>query len=344
MSKPLMFLCTAVLVFSLVQLRLSAQESSTITLTRSEAHVLFDQTALFGPETPMPRWENGYLISRRVETFAPDSPNVRLYDKTGTMVSSATVWFPGSERVALTSATAGPHGEVIASGEADRPDGARARFIASIDAAGKMTALQTGDFDPDLVCSAPDGTIWSLGGTGWDSATHHPKPGETFRHFDMQRGQIGAYVPRSTFPDSPGPYELSYISCGANIVAAYSPTGVYIEMSYGSDSPLVYKANLPAGYQLSGLAIQGPKRVIGLLQKYVKYNLDNTGVNGLYSLDFDDANSTALWVPVPGAAGGYATPGMPTRLWGIDGDNLVVSHSQDVAPGSLHWDSLSARE
>ncbi len=266
MSKPVMFLCTVVLALGLGQVRLSAQESSTTTLTRSDAHVIFDQTAFFGPETPLPRWANGYLVSWTVETFAPDSPNVRLYDKTGTMVRSATVWFPGSTRVALTSATTGPHGQIVASGEADRSDGARPRFIAFVDAAGKMTAIQTGDFDADEVCAAPDGTIWSLGDTGWDSRAHHPKPGETFRHFDMQRGQIGAYVPRSTFPDRPAPYELSYIRCGAAEVAAYSPTGVFIEMSYGSNAPRVYKASMPTGYLLAGFAIQDPTRVFGLLQ------------------------------------------------------------------------------
>jgi hypothetical protein len=344
MSKSIALLCAAVLAFGLAQLRLSAQESSTTTLTRSEAHVVFDQTAFFGPETPVPHWANGYLISFTVETFAPDSPNVRLYDKTGGMVRSATVWFPGSTRVALTSATAGPHGEIIASGEADSPDGARPRFIVSVNAAGKMTALQTADFDPDQVCAAPDGTIWSFGGSGWDSKAHRPEPGETFRHFDMQRGQIGAYVPRSAFPDWPAPYELSYMSCGANQIAVYSPTGVYIEMSYGSDAPRVYKVSMPAGYGLHGLVIQGPKRPFGLLQKYTNHNLDVTGVNGLYSLDFNEANSTARWVPVPGAAGSYNIPGMPARLYGMDGDNLVVTHSKDNAPGSLHWDALSPRE
>lgn len=342
MSRPIALLCTAALALALAQVRLSAQESSANTLTRSEAHVIFDSTAfVLGP---MPHWENGYLVSTSVETFAPDSPNIRLYDKTGAMVKSATVWFPGSERVALTSAAVSPQGDIIASGEADRSDGARARFIASVNPAGKMTAIQTGDFDPDLVCAAPDGTIWSLGGTAWDDTAHRSKPGDTFRRFDMQRGQIGSYVPRSTFPDSPAPYELSYISCGANEVAAYSPTGVYIEMSYGSDAPRVYKGRVPAGYRLIGFAIDGPHRVLGLLQKYVNFNVDETAVNGLYSLAFDETNSTVRWLPVAGAAGSYTTLGMPTRLWGIDGERLVLSHSKDTVPGSLHWDSLTTQE
>jgi hypothetical protein len=342
MSRLMVILCTAVLALMLGQGRLNAQESTAATLTRSDAHVIFDGAAF--TLGPMPHWTNGHLVSRTVEIFGPDSPNIRLYDKTGAMVRSATVWFPGSERVALTSATAGPRGEVIASGEADRSDGARARFIASIDAAGKMTAIQTGDFDPDQVCAAPDGTIWSLGGTGWDSTIHHPKPGDVFRHFDMQRGQIGAYIPRSTFPDRPAPYELSYIDCGANEVAAYSPTGVYIEMLYGSNSPRVFKASLPVGYRLYGFAIQGPRQILGLLQKRANFNVDETGVNGLYSLVLDETSSTAMWVPVPGAAGSYKVPGTPTRLYGIDGDNLVLGHSKDSVPGSLHWDSLATRE
>lgn len=342
MSKLIVFLCAVVLALGLGQVRLSAQKPSTTTLTRSEAHIIFDRAAFFSG--PAPHWANGYLVSWTVETFAPDSPNVRLYDKTGAMVRSATVWFPGSTRVALTSATVGPQGQVVASGEADRADGARPRFIVSVDAAGKMTAIQTDDFDPDQVCAAPDGTIWSLGETGWDSTLHHPKPGDVFRHFDMQRGQIGAYVPRSTFPDRPATYTFSYITCSANEVAAYSPTGVYIEMSYGGNAPRVYKASMPTGCRLFGLAIQAQNQVFGLLQKYVKFNIDYAGINGLYSLAFDQTSSTALWVPVPGAAGSYKLPGMPTRLYGVDGNNIVLGHSSDTVPGSLHWDSLTTWE
>ncbi|MGB6623260.1 MAG: hypothetical protein WBE43_00610 [Candidatus Acidiferrales bacterium] len=327
--------------------RLNAQESqdparTVNSLIESEAHVVFDATA-FGPGTPMPHWDHGYLVSMNSEIFAPGSSNVRLSDKSGAMVRSATVWFPGSERVSLTSAAVGPQGEIIASGEADEADGTRARFIASVGASGKMTAIQTGAFDPDLVCAAPNGTIWSLGSTGWDGTIHHPKPGETFRNFDMQRGQISAYIPRSTFPDKPEPYALSYIRCDANEVVAYSPyANLYIEMPYGADRPRIYKASMPTDYRLIGFAIQGPKQVFGLLQKYVNYNVDDSGLNGLYSLVYDEKDMTVQWVPLAGAVGSYKTSVLPTRLWGVDGSDLVLSHSKDIAaPGSLHWDSVT---
>ena len=47
------------------------------------------------------------------------------------------IWFPGSQRVLIYSATATADGKILASGTAEKIDGSHASFIALTDRAGK---------------------------------------------------------------------------------------------------------------------------------------------------------------------------------------------------------------
>ena len=61
-------------------------------ISESEQRVVFDDTAFSsGPATAIPRWENGYLISRDVETLQAGVPNVRVYDQSGKKVREAAI-------------------------------------------------------------------------------------------------------------------------------------------------------------------------------------------------------------------------------------------------------------
>src|SRR5437773_11126784 len=50
-------------------------------LSDSSRRVVFDRSAFFGESTALPNWDNGYLVSREVETFQAGVPNVRLYEQ-----------------------------------------------------------------------------------------------------------------------------------------------------------------------------------------------------------------------------------------------------------------------
>src|ERR1700732_892303 len=102
------------------QLSLRAQDARPVVhpkvLSDSTRRAVFDSGAFYGPSTPLPQWDNGYLVSREVETFQPGVANVRLYDTSGAKVREAAIWFPGSQRVLIYSATATPDGRIIAAG------------------------------------------------------------------------------------------------------------------------------------------------------------------------------------------------------------------------------------
>ena len=152
--------------------------------------VVFDKGAFFGTSMPLPKWDNGFLISWEIETFQAGTPNVRLYDSSGNQVRTASIWFPDAARVLVYSATATPDGRIIAGGSAEKQDGTAAAFIVRTDLGGKITdVIQTKGFGPLNVCQAPDGTVWSFGGTGFEYHSSQRKPGDTLRHFDFDKGK-----------------------------------------------------------------------------------------------------------------------------------------------------------
>lgn len=291
-----------------------------------------------GPSTASPDWDNGYLISRDVETFQAGDQNVRLYDSSGNQVVGASIWFPQAMRVLIYSATATPDGKIIAGGTVEKLDDTAASFIAMTDPAGKITnVIQTPAFGPLNICSAPDGTVWSFGGTGFEGKSSKPKPGNALRHFDLQKGEVASYLARSSFPNLPRPETQAAIRCSAGEVVAYSFSAhVLIQMKYAGDAPEVYHTEEPIGMRFHGFAVTGPKKIFGYFWE--------SGKDGLYYLAFDDAAKTAQWVPVPGTVGDPNTPGVVTALRGADGDNLVVSFAEDpLGASALHWVSVVDR-
>jgi hypothetical protein len=309
------------------------------TVSDSTARVLFDETAFYGPSTASPYWDKGFLISHEIETFQPNAPNIRVYDKSGHNILRATIWFPDSQRVVISSAAVTSDRRILATGEADKPDGTRAFFIVSTDPEGKVsTVIQTGDFHPRHICESPDGSAWAFGGMAWDETTNRPKQGDTLRHFDLKKGQIGAYLPRSTFPDQ-GNYDdgLTHIRCTAQSVIVYSSTAsTYITLDYSPDTPKIYRVLIPSpGLRAVGFAVSKAGDVYG----YLTHASDkNRSGDGLYSLTVDQAALIARWTPVQTASAGTAKSGTVFQVWGADGEDLVVGRREDPAGSlALHW-------
>jgi hypothetical protein len=300
-------------------------------LSSSTRRVVFESGAFTGRSTPLPRWENNYLVTRDIETFQEGVTNIRLYDAFGQKVREAAIWFPESQRVLIYSATATPDGRIIAAGRTEKADGATAPFIAFTDSAGKMTdVIQTKGFFPVNICQAPDGTVWSFGSTGYDEDSQ-PKPGGTLRHFDLRKGEVGSYLPRSAFPKRPRPEVKGYIHCSDSKIIVYSASlREYIEMGYGDDSPSEYHASSSSSLPLVGLAVTGSNSVYGYFS--------HAGYGGLYYLSCDEVAKTADWLPVKGTVGRSGEPGVIIGLWGSDGDKLVLSRGEDGAGlVALHW-------
>lgn len=317
------------------------QNASPRVLSSSAQRVLFDPSAFWAPGVPIPYADRGYLISHRIESFSPGTPNVMLYGQDGKKAREATIWFLDSTRVAITSAAVTPDGRIVASGEADKADGTKAPFITLTDLSGKVTdAIQTPDFIPSTICVAPDGTVWSFGQTSWDSVNNRPLPGNLLRHFDFHKGQLEGYIPRSAYPDPSSPDTQTLIRCSSNQAAVFNgPENTYILVPYEGGEPRLYDATLPAGLWLIGFGIFGSGNAYGVL---VNRQKDEDPRQGLYSLQLDEVAKKVRWLPVDNAVGPRPSSAMVVKLWGTDGEYLVLGRSQDPAgSAALHWAKVS---
>ena len=305
-------------------------------LSETRQRIVFDSSFMTGPSTASPHWESGFLVSREIETFLPGEPNVRLYDKSGTRVRSAAIWFDGAHRVMIRAAAPTPDGRIVASGIADKADGTAAPFIALTDLSGKVTdVVRTDGFYPTNICVAPDNTVWSFGGTGYDEIKG-ANPGDVLRHFDFKNDQVDAFIPRSTYARSPMPDARVFMRCSSDRAVVYAPqVHEYIEMEYTATSPRRYRADAPANLKVDGFAFLGPKRVFGHFANQLSTSDPS---EGLYVLLFDEAAKAARWLPIEGAVGAPTQPGTVRRLWGADNQELVISRAGDPAGVvAIHW-------
>jgi len=291
---------------------INARRTSHKVLSPPAQRVLFDSSAFRAPGVPIPYSDRGYLVSRKVESFSPGTPNVILYGKGGQKVREAAIWFPESTRVAITSAAVTLDGRIVASGEADKADGTRSPFMVLADLSGKITdAIQSKDFYPTDVCVAPDNTVWSFGSTWWDGVNHRPLPGDLLRHFEFTKGQLAGYIPRPTFPAPTFHDSLTLMRCSSTAVAIFSgPTNTYIVMPYEANVPRVYDASSPAGLSLMGLGILGSENAYGVL---INRESRDDPMQGLYSLQVDETAKVVRWLPVESGVGPRTGPATVIR-------------------------------
>ena len=338
----------AALMLTLCGFAVMAQEPRNVGTPHSREQIIaetrnrvpFDGGALFNG--PIPYWSDGYLISTKTESFSATTPNVTLFGRNGSKSLEVAFWFPGSQRVVITSAAVSHHGGILASGEADEADGTRAPFIAFANLRGQVTnVIQTGDFSPRNICEAPDGSIWAFGGMRWDTSKHEPLPGNVLRRFDLQKGETASFLPRSTFPPKMQADTLSYLRCSGDAVVAYSnPAKVLIEFPYRAQAPRIYDISGPKGLEVVGFAVTNSGDVYGALDDLNGGN----GKEGMYTLVLDRVADTGHWQPVKGAVGRLTDEGVVSRVWGVDGDSLVVSRSGDPAEiTALHWVTMSPK-
>ncbi len=311
------------------------QPSLLRTLAPSQRRIVFD-AAPFSVGSVVPYWDKGYLISIVPETTSQNSTNIRLYDANGNKVRESAIWFPDTETVFLLSAAVTMDGNIIASGTAVKQDGTRAYFIAGADRSGKVTAaIQTNPFFPKSVCSAADGTIWSFGELG-RNADGSIADGDMLRQFDLAKGLVSSYLPRSTFGNgrsSPaqggGERREVYFRCSAGKIVIYSgSSNQYVDFDVESRSAERFKIDRSsADLPLRGLAVTPSGDVYGHLEDYSKPN----GLQGLFYLEFDRNKGTVRWEPVGGGSGRKDQPGVVSGLWGADGESLVYNRFDDPA-------------
>jgi hypothetical protein len=116
-----------------------------------------------------PTWGHGYFARLSEGDFPSD---LVVYDRSGKHVSQAHVSIPGSTELWLVAAAPTSDGGAIASGHVAIDDGSTF-FLAETSASGGVVSeLHTETFLATRVCTASDGTVWTLGRDSQKESEH----------------------------------------------------------------------------------------------------------------------------------------------------------------------------
>lgn len=300
------------------------------------------------PGVILPDWDRGYVIHHEIETnYSPDAPMVFMYDATGMRIRQARIWPPGAGSVRIRRTAATREGAILATGWATVQDGSVQRYIVKTDPAGNtVQTLMTGSFETEQMCEAQDGTIWSLGKTvGQDDA--HRDDTNVLRHYSFEKGLLHSYLPQITVEamvQSKRPWFdpfWSYVRCGKEKVSVYLGfTDEYVEVDTSSFELKRWKLDLAAVKQekANGLAVTEDGRV------YASFGPSWMGGNirGLYQIKAEAGNPVARLLPVAGTIkvperGKVPPPGTIFRLWGADGNQLVLWRADEPDGSLVSW-------
>ena len=283
----------------------------------------------------VPEWDRNYLLHRELDK---DLALVTMYDRNGKKVLEARVVLQDATRVSLLTAGATHAGGILATGAAAFADGSDQGFIAKVDPAGRtVQSVRMGRFTSRHVCEAPDGTVWAL---GFDMNLHDSPDADknVLRHYSFENGLLGSFSldSISQSPDSYlATYIESYLRCGKDRVSAYlGPAAQYIEVDASTGKLTRWNVEMSSvvGSKTHGFAITDEEKVFVAFAN----DQDPSGQrkHGLYELKAAPGSPIASLTAVDGTVTAFdsyeAVPdGTFLRLWGADGNSLVVSRKGD---------------
>jgi hypothetical protein len=282
-------------------------------------------------------WDRSYLLHRELDK---DPAIVTMYDRNGKKVLETRVVLQDAARASLLTAGATHAGGILAAGGAIFTDGSNQRFIAKTDPAGRtMQSVHMGRFTTRHVCEAPDSTIWAL---GFDMDIHDSPDADenVLRHYSFEKALLGTFVSLVSISKSPDSYlaiyNQSYLRCGKDRVSVYlgGPAAQYIEVDASTEKLTRWSVDTSSavGSKTHGFAVTDEGKI------FVAFANDpdpkSERKRGLYELKPTPGSPIASLTAVDGtvtAFDSYKTvpDGIFLRLWGADGNSLVVSRKGD---------------
>ena len=302
----------------------------------------------------VPTWDQHYLLHLAIDK---DPSLVMMYDRDGKKVVEGRVTVQGAARISLRAAGATQGGQIVAAGGAMMADGSNQHFIAEIGATGHtVQAIQLGDFSPQQVCTASDGTVWVL---GYNQGSNDSAEADTniLRHYDFANGLLGSYVSLGSLSaardavllvESP---QKSSLRCEKDRVsllfwsAAHS-VAQYVVVNTSSQEVARWRVIAPfAEAKANGFAVTDDGEVFVSLTGWS--DSESTMRHGLYKLQATTGKAVATLIPVGGTVTavkchdcGNALPdGTFLKLYGADGDEIVVRRTGDGS--GLAWAKVS---
>ena len=286
-----------------------------------------------------PTWAYGYVARLTLGDFPA---GLEIYGRDGKLVSEARVSIPGAMQAWLVAAIPTKSGGAIASGTFESED-ETSDFVAETSVSGGVVSvIHTENYLAARMCQAGDGTVWTLGRDVSKESEHN---GEypLVRQYSFEKGLLHGYLARSLVNfqeegsagggEGPGG---TFLVCGKDrMVGFLNETNEYFEIDPAREKVARWKlprVPAPEG-RVTGLAVTESGRVYASL--FEVPDATDVKTHGLFELQAEPGKAMARWALVEGTLNSQsriedAPKGSFFRLWGADGDELVIRRLFDA--------------
>jgi hypothetical protein len=324
------------------------QAQTVVTLSEPDRTTTYPE--IICPHCVLPSWDRDYVLHMEIDK---DPAVVTMYDRDGKQTLEARFNPPNAMNASVSGAGAARSGGILAVGGTAMNDGSVRKFVAKTDSTGHVVQLITiaGTFNPRQICESPDGSIWVLG-YDFKSGDSPEADKNVLRHYN-DKGMIGSFIAVDsigTFPDSTVQIVgmgKSYLHCGQDRVSVYfGPAAQYVEVETSSARLTRWNVDMASavGLRTRGFAVTDEGRIFVAFTNDSDPNGERK--HGLYELKATPGNLVAPLTAVEGTVTAFnsykAVPdGTFERLWGADGNSLVVSTQGNQG---LSWVRVLSKE
>jgi len=308
MGSKSVFILTQVLLGVVAGQQVSPSRNADLLIPRTTVDIPFN----YG-RSSVGRWSGGALLV--VENAHSAAPIVRVFDRSGNVISNITFTIPGASLIHIYfgNSARGSDGTIAVGGSAYTNDSRGGTFVAWISSDGlQQRVFRVSPFAPYGVTVAADGTIWAAGRElidGEEVAPHH----HIIRRFDKTGKMLSSMIPKSSLKiyDATHPAQKSYLVSSRDRIGWYSQSSrEYIEFALdGTVLDRVKTAVIGENKLVGGVALcdNGGLFVSAILPS-------NSGAGGWEILALD--RQRGEWLSIP-----------RSEKWGVvygcDGTNLV---------------------
>ncbi|HEY1469259.1 MAG TPA: hypothetical protein VGF61_09455, partial [Candidatus Acidoferrum sp.] len=291
----------------------------------------------------------GYILHLE---FDKDPAVVTMYDRNGKKVLEGRMGPPDAAKVSVLAAGATRVGGILAVGGGIMTDGSVQGFIAKTDLTGRtVQSVHTGRFSPREVCEGTHGTVWTLG-YDLDFRDSPDADKNVLRHYSFEKGLLGSFISLDSISKSRdvslriSTSRGGYLRCSKDRVSVYLGSAAqYIEVDASTEKLVRWKVDLSpvVGGRTNGFAVTEEGRIFVGIDNFSEPDKKRT--HGLYELKTKTGTSVATLIPVDGTLTAHDLNDIPPdetfeRLWGADGDELVVHRHGDG--WGISWAKVSA--
>ena len=288
-----------------------------------------------------PEISNGYLYSVRVHPVQSDPDVIRLQPLAGGSHHDIPFWPENAEQVWIEDIAVLPGNRLLVAGSFRTFGRAlQTNYVAELDFQGHwLSMIRLGDYEPERLCVARTGNIWTLG-QDWISEIEE-SPYRMIREYSRSGRLLHSYLDRWTLPVNElimnrrlhGLHSLVFLFCGESFTGAYvGPAETWVSIREGGQAS-TWRVKTPVrGMAVGRVAVFGEQSVYGTFTFWDTARKVTNFSSDLYQLQFGPSHLAAWAVarglpPIPGAK----TQSM-ALLGGSDG---AVVYADDYTPPSV---------